>query len=253
MLPVTDGEDLEQAGLLGAVRCKEVLERGHLDVSGRFVLGSNATLLATAKLEGEAVHVVYKPRRGERPLWDFPDGALCRREVAAWEVDRALGWRLVPPTVLRDGPFGEGMVQLYIPHDPEVHFLAMEEPDPLFVARLEALDIVINNADRKSGHVLRSEDGRLWAIDHGVSFHAEPKRRTVVWTNAGCLLPESVAADLERLSDRLRDRESPLTQRLGGLISVAELAALRMRAERLLDDGIFQLQPDMREFPWPPV
>ena len=162
---------------------------------------SNATLLVNLSLGGDEIRAIYKPQRGERPLWDFPTGTLCRREVAAFAVSRALGWDLVPDTVLRDGPFGLGMVQRYVEHDPDRHYFAIleEQGDPL--RRMAAFDIVVNNADRKGGHCLEAaEDGRVLGIDHGLCFHAQWKLRTVIWDFGGEPLPADVVTDLTGLA-----------------------------------------------------
>jgi len=247
-------EALGDARPIPFARALELLRRGRLEPVGQLSWGSNTTLLGVLEDDAGRAHAIYKPRRGERPLWDFPGGTLCRREVAAYLVAEALGWPPVPPTALRGGPYGRGMVQLYVAHDPDVHFLALERPDPAAVARLVAFDVAINNADRKSGHVLRDPGGRLWAIDHGVAFHVEPKLRTVIWSLAGQPLPRDVAAGLERLEAALADPEGTLATALAALLSSGERAALARRTRRLLDAGAFpDPSPDRREVPWPPV
>lgn len=259
---------------LGFARALAILAEGKAILEGRLPWSSNATWLVRLETPEARVLAVYKPRRGERPLWDFPAGTLCLREMAAFELSQALGWGLVPPTVLRQGPLGLGALQLFIPHDPEEHFLVLERPDPATVARLVAFDVIINNADRKSGHVLRDETGRLWAIDHGIAFHAEPKLRTVVWELAGEPLPADLAADLSALLDALdppasdeaasdepashepaADEAAPgLAARLAPLLSPAEIAALVRRGRRLLARGRFPgADPGRRDIPWPPV
>ncbi len=236
------------------------LETAGLVVEGRIAWSSNATFLCRLDLagdgpaEGAALHAVYKPRSGERPLWDFPEGSLCGRERAAWLVDQALGWELVPPTVLREGPFGFGAVQAFIPHDPAQHLLAAKGWDRRALRRLAAFDALVNNADRKSGHVLADAAGRLWAIDHGVCFHEEDKLRTVLWDWAGRLLPARVRAALRGLLRRLDAAVDPLPVALGGLLSPAELQALRRRARTLVEDGRYPLPvPGRYALPWPPV
>jgi hypothetical protein len=243
-------------------RALALLASGELTVEGRLPWSSNATFLVrVADAQGQLL-AVYKPRRGERPLWDFPAGTLCRREVAAYVVSEALGWRLVPPTVLRDGPYGPGMLQAFIPHDPDQHYLVLVDPDPLTIRRLVAFDLVINNADRKSGHVLVADDGTLWAIDHGVCFHLEPKLRTVIWDHAGEALPAGLAADLERLAGQLAGPAAPRTPPKAGapagalaeLLAPEEVAATARRARRLARHGRFPAaDPARRSTPWPPV
>lgn len=245
---------LRAARPLPGGRALELLRRGRLELVGQLGWGSNTTLLGVLEDDAGRAHAIYKPRRGERPLWDFPSGTLCQREVAAWRVAEALGWPPVPPTALRGGPYGRGMVQLYVAHDPDRHFLALERPDPTAVARIVAFDVVINNADRKSGHVLEDPGGRLWAIDHGVAFHVEPKLRTVIWSLAGRPLPGDVAAGLERLLEALADPRGALATALEPLLSPGERAALARRTRRLLEAGAFpDPSPDRRHVPWPPV
>lgn len=239
---------------LSPARAVEVLTRGRLDLLGQLPWSSNTTLLVSARLDEQTAYAIYKPRRGERPLWDFPAGTLCQREVAAYVVSEALGWGLVPPTVLRRGPLGMGAVQLFVDHDPQAHYLTLAAPDPSTVQRLVAFDLAINNADRKSGHVLEDPAGRLWAIDHGIAFHAEPKLRTVIWDYAGLPIERPIHTDLTGLAACLADPGSTLTQTLGELLSPAELRAIRRRIQSATDAGTYpDTDPRRREIPWPPV
>ena len=180
----------------------ELLRRGRLEIEGRLVDASNATLYCTATLDGVTTACVYKPVQGERPLWDFPDGTLAGREVGAYLVSEATGWGLVPPTVLRDGPFGEGMCQLWVEVvDCDLRELAMSDHEDL--RRLALLDAVINNADRKGGHLLPTAEGRVLGVDHGVCFSTTDKLRTLLWQWAGePLTPEGVHV-LEQLRGAL--------------------------------------------------
>ncbi len=204
------------------------------------------------------VRAVYKPRRGERPLWDFTQGTLCQRERAAFLVSHALAWDLIPPTVLREGEHGTGSVQLFIPHDPEAHYFTFEG-EPLFKEALQKtvlLDIIINNADRKAGHVLLEEKGnhdRLWLIDHGICFHTEHKLRTVIWEFAGEPIPEELLADIEQLSNKLATNEAGLRSELQLLLSQTELEALQKRIRRVVNQGYFVSPGPGRHYPWPPV
>ncbi|MFF7407321.1 SCO1664 family protein [Streptomyces murinus] len=255
----------------------ELLARGELTVRGRIRDASNAALFCTVAHDGREADCVYKPVAGERPLWDFPDGTLAAREVAAYEVSEATGWGLVPPTVLRDGPYGEGMCQLWIEVSPEPELLALvdgEEPEPGWKAigfaevgegrtallvhadderlrRLAVLDAVINNADRKGGHLLPTADGRLYGIDHGVTFNAEDKLRTLLWGWAGEPLTAEAVGILKGLRDAL---DGDLGERLGPLITAAELDATRARVAALLASGLHP-EPggDWPAIPWPPV
>jgi uncharacterized repeat protein (TIGR03843 family) len=241
-------------GPVSIERAQALLATGELTLEGRLAWSSNVTFLARVTAGDGALLAVYKPRRGERPLWDFPTGTLCQREVAAYEVSEVLGWHLVPPTVLRPGPYGEGMVQAFVPHDPELHYLALESPDLATVQRMVAFDVVVNNADRKSGHVLVAEDGALWAIDHGLAFHVEPKLRTVIWDLAGEPLPPRLVKALRDLAVNLRAPDSALARALDPLLTPFEVAATADRALALARAGRFpEADPDRRSYPWPPV
>jgi uncharacterized repeat protein (TIGR03843 family) len=260
----------------------ELLTDGELTVRGRIREASNAALYCTISHEGQEAACIYKPVAGERPLWDFPDGNLARREVAAYEVSEATGWGLVPPTVLREGPYGEGMVQLWIEvsaGEEAAELLALvdgEEPEPGWKAigfaevgdgqtallvhadderlrRLAVLDAVINNADRKGGHLLPAAGGRLYAIDHGVTFNTENKLRTLLWGWAGePLAPEAVDV-LKALQETLGETGA-LAGRLAGLITGAELDATRARVTVLLESGKHpEPTGEWPAIPWPPV
>ncbi len=201
----------------------ELLRTSGVSVAGRLPWSSNLTFLVTLDPVGPepVVHAVYKPGRGERSLWDFPDG-LYRREVVAYVLSEALGWGLVPPTVERfDGPFGPGSLQLFVAADYEQHYFTLFDAGGREAAlrTVCAFDVVANNADRKSGHVLEGPDGRLWAIDHGLCFHQQPKLRTVIWDFAEESVPTGLLDDLTRLA-------SDLPAELEGLLSASERAAL---------------------------
>ncbi|MFF7379919.1 SCO1664 family protein [Streptomyces massasporeus] len=256
-----------------------LLARGELTVRGRIREASNAALYCTVSYDGEDAACIYKPVAGERPLWDFPDGTLAQREVAAYEVSEATGWGLVPPTVLREGPYGEGMCQLWVEVTPEAELLALvdgEEPEPGWKAigfaevgegrtallvhadderlrRLAVLDAVINNADRKGGHLLPTGEGRLYGIDHGVTFNAENKLRTLLWGWAGEALTDEAVDVLEGLRKGLAEG-GPLTARLEPLITGAEIDATRARVGALLASGTHpEPSGEWPAIPWPPV
>lgn len=235
-------------------RVLQLLRDGEMDVQGLMPDSSNYTFLARVddgELSGLAV---YKPRRGERPLWDFPRGTLCQREAASFVVSEALGWRVVPPTVLRDGPeYGVGSVQLYIDADPRAHYFSLRGSDDDAFKRIAAFDLVINNADRKGGHILQDRDGRLWGIDHGICFHQEGKLRTVIWEYAGQALPDELVADLQALQGALEDADSELQTALKGLLSRAENDAFRRRVERVLRRPRYPDPGGNRSVPWPPI
>jgi uncharacterized repeat protein (TIGR03843 family) len=226
----------------------EVLTRGELTVKGRLPWSSNATLLVQATLNGATALGVYKPERGERPLWDFPSG-LFRRELAAWHLSEALGWGLVPLTVPRDGPYGEGSVQLFIAADFEQHYFTLREDERHHdrLRRICAFDLITNNADRKSGHCLLGEDGTIYAIDNGLCFHVEPKLRTVIWEFADEPLPAAVVDDLKRLAGKA------LPAAVRELLAPEECAVLLKRTRALLKAGRFPVDTIGRGYPWPPV
>lgn len=229
----------------------ELLDNGHVEVLGLLPYSSNYTFLARVGEANDVVSAVYKPRRGERPLWDFPTGTLAARERAAFLVAEGAGWPIVPPTVLRsDGPLGDGSLQLFIEHDPDRHFFVLMEERLEDFMRFAAFDVVINNADRKAGHVLEDENGKLWAVDHGVAFHEEPKLRTVIWSFADQPLGDVLRADLETLGAALAE-ERGLGGELGRLLSTREAAATLARVEALLVEDRFPSPGVDRPLPWP--
>lgn len=244
----------EQPLTVGVARVIEALARGELSIEASMPYSSNYTLLSTVEHEELRLLAIYKPRRGERPLWDFPRGTLYRREAAAYLISEALGFGLVPPTVVRDGPYGVGSVQLFITSDEDAHLFTMlkEGVYDAVIRRLCAFDSLVNNADRKSGHCLKGLDGRLWAIDHGLCFHYEHKLRTVLWDYAGEPLPPDVLQALRGLRDALK-REAALAETLDALLEQAELRALRRRLERLVDGGVYPSPGSGPNVPWPPV
>jgi hypothetical protein len=232
----------------------EALEQGELHIEGLLPYSSNYTLLATVEHRDDSFLAVYKPRRGERPLWDFAHGTLYKREVAAYLVSEALGFSLVPPTIVREGEYGIGALQLFIESDLESHLFTMQregtyEDD---ILRLAAFDCVINNADRKSGHCLKGHDNRLWAIDHGISFHTEYKLRTILWDFVGQPFPTDVLHGLCNLQHCLTQRE-PLAHTLATLLSGSELRALQQRVNLLVEAGVYPPPGPGPNVPWPPV
>jgi uncharacterized repeat protein (TIGR03843 family) len=229
----------------------DILQAGSLEIRGQFTWGSNSTFLVSVDGKLEAV---YKPVRGEQPLWDFPDETLAGREVAAFLVSEALGWGLVPPTVYRaDGPLGPGSLQLRVAHDPEQHYFTFDEATRQRLRPVAPFDALVNNADRKGGHVLLGEGGQLWLIDHGICFHAEPKLRTVIWDFAGQAIPPDLLADVRKLEAALAPG-APLTAELGAYLNPAELDALRQRTRALLSAAVFPSpSQDQHSVPWPLV
>jgi uncharacterized repeat protein (TIGR03843 family) len=196
---------------------------------------------------------VYKPQRGERPLWDFPDGTLCYREVAAFVVSNALGWQLVPPTVLRDGSRGLGSVQLFIHNNPEVNYFSLDERFADQLKRFAAFDYVINNADRKGGHCLVDADGHVWGIDHGIGFHTAPKLRTVIWDFAGQPVPELLLKDVQRVCAEIEDPCNAVRLDLDKLLADTEVQALQARMRRLVQRREYPRPGPGPNYPWPPV
>ena len=260
-----DDDDGEQATL-------DLLASGELEIEGRLVDASNATLYCTinsagrdarlpraaknAKATGPApgqVACVYKPIAGERPLWDFPMGTLAGREVAAYVVSRAAGWDVVPPTVMRDGPFGPGMCQLWIDHDADVDLIALSRrTDHAGLRDMAVFDAVVNNADRKIGHLLPVADGHLYGCDHGVCFAEDYKLRTVLWQWRGKTLPRRSLEALRRLDTQLS--EGALEAELSSLLTASEIAATKIRIETLLKHRVHPYPPsDWPAVPWPPV
>ena len=229
------------------------LSSGTIELKGQFVWGSNYTFLVQVTQGDETRPAVYKPARGERPLWDFPEGTLAQREVAAYVVSRALGWDLVPPTVLRpDGPAGAGSLQLFVDADPERHYFTFTEAEKQRLRPVAVFDLLINNADRKGGHVLLGESEHMWLIDHGVCFHAEDKLRTVIWDFVGEPIPRELLPALRRLRQALLDDDALRTE-LGGLLAAEEVEALQGRADRLLRLKRFPPPGADRPYPWPLV
>jgi uncharacterized repeat protein (TIGR03843 family) len=260
----------------------DVLAFGEIEIEGRLVDASNMALRGQLELDDIRTRVIYKPVRGERPLWDFPDGTLAAREAAAFVLSAVGGWNLVPPTVLREGPLGPGSVQLWVDavegaNRSLIDVLTPAELAPGWLPVLEAqladgtgvvvahadrpelasaavFDVVINNADRKGSHLVLDQSGSLWGFDHGVSCHADPKLRTVLWGWAGQPLPEAELTRLEALSGWLSTPDSPLSLTLEGLLSPGEVEAVGRRVAGLRTSGQFP-KPNGRgpAIPWPPL
>ena len=231
-----------------------VLEHGEITVKGKFLWGSNYTFLTEVRHEGQAIQAVYKPTRGERPLWDFPSASLAHREVAAYIISEALGIGMVPETVYRRrAPVGPGSLQRYVEHDPDCHYFNLSEEDHQRLRPVVLFDVLINNADRKGGHVLIGLDNKIWLIDHGICFHVEDKLRTVIWDFAGETIPEELLATLAGLRDRLSPN-SALAALLLRHLSSGEVRTLAGRADDLLAFKVFpNPNPDRRPIPWPPL
>lgn len=226
-----------------------VLRDGDIEIRGRMPWSSNGTFLVAVSHGEDTFDAIYKPLRGERPLWDFPDG-LYRREVAAYELSEALGWGFVPETVTRgDAPLGVGSLQRFVPSDFSQHYFTLlddpEHHDAL--RRMAVFDLVANNTDRKGGHCLLGEDGFLYGIDHGLCFHPQPKVRTVIWDFAGEPVPTALAADLERLSD------DGLPEALTDCLYEPEIDALVRRIRRVARLDCLPAPMGSHPYPWPLV
>lgn len=251
----------------------DLLRSGELTVTGRMVAASNATFQGEVSLGDRTATVIYKPVAGERPLWDFPDGTLAQREYAAYLVSEALGWRVVPPTLLRDGPFGEGMCQLWIDvderelvdviprgevtdgwlkvldaYDGRDNPVALVHADVPELRRMAAFDAIVNNADRKGGHILCAGTG-VYGVDHGVTFNTDEKLRTVLWGWAGRRVPDDIVDDVRRIAAEL---DGPLGDELCGLLTPEEVAVTRRRADRLARQRRYPVPDEDRHvIPWP--
>lgn len=226
------------------------LKYGDLKVTGRLVDASNATLFGEITVGENSFNCIYKPVTGERPLWDFPDGTLANREYAAYLISEAMQLNCVPPTILREGPFGFGMVQLWIDIDEEIDLAELYRKDLDALRRLALFDVVINNTDRKIGHLLPIANGHIYGCDHGVTFHSEDKLRTVLWQWEQLPLHQSEIELLEILEAKLNGETGELIEQL---ITKAELAALKLRISRLLASKVFPSpSPDWPAVPWPP-
>jgi hypothetical protein len=229
-------------------KIKNALQSGEYTLKGQFMLGSNYTFLVDVQHEGETYQAVYKPCKGEQPLWDFPDNTLARREVAAYLLSEQLGMHIVPVTILReDGPHGRGSLQQYLEYDIEYHYFNFTSEDKNLLMPVMFFDVLINNADRKGSHIFFENDThKLYAIDHGVCFHEENKLRTVIWDFAGQAIPGELLASLSQT-----DSWSSLFE---SYLSPNEVTALQRRAKKLLTTKVFPQAPrDRRAFPYPPL
>jgi uncharacterized repeat protein (TIGR03843 family) len=243
-------EATDEPTVLNLSDALRLLRDGTLDVEGRLYDASNATLFCTVTLDGVSAACVHKPIAGERPLWDFPDGTLAAREVAAYVVSEALGWDIVPPTVMRDGPFGVGMCQLWIDIDETVDVAALARGDHPQLRRMAVYDAVVNNADRKGGHLLPTVDGHVFGVDHGVCFSIDDKLRTILWRWRGKRLTDEAIDALSGLRAQL---EGDLGAQLRALLDLDEVGATVMRVDRLLATCRHPLpSDDWPPVPWPP-
>jgi hypothetical protein len=230
------------------------LEQGEIGaVEGMIRWSSNHTFLVNIHYEGITFYAIYKPRSGERPLWDFPEGTLCLRERMAFATSQALGWQLIPPTVIREGDRGIGSFQYFIDHDPEHHYFTFDASIIPQLATLSLFDVIVNNADRKGGHCIEDQDGHLWGIDHGITFHAQHKLRTVIWNFAGLPILPNHLDDLNAFYARLDDPQDVYTCEALQLLSSSEFDSLKRRVQRLITQGKYPMPGPGPNHPWPPI
>lgn len=233
----------------------EAFASGVIELQGQFMLGSNYTFLVNVSWQEQIYPAVYKPQKGEQPLWDFPENSLAGREVAAYLLSEFLGWDIVPYTILhQDGPYGPGSLQEFIEYDPNYHYFSFKPEDKTRLAPVALFDHIVNNADRKGSHILFEKRSRhLYAIDHGLCFHTENKLRTVIWDFAGQDIEEPYKKDILRMCDALTSPSALLTN-LEPYLMPEELTALAQRGHALLTVSKFPLPPENRRaFPYPPL
>ncbi|MBW4438775.1 MAG: SCO1664 family protein [Pleurocapsa minor GSE-CHR-MK-17-07R] len=251
---MTEPELLPESKPISASRALEILQHGDIhEEYGMLRWSSNYAFLVAMKYEDDIVTAVYKPQKGERPLWDFPDGTLCHREFLSFLTSQALGWGIVPPTVLRAGSRGLGTFQFYIDHDPEQHYFTFPDDIKAQLVRMAAFDVIVNNADRKGGHCLLDATGHVWGIDHGITFHAQHKLRTVIWDYAGQPLEDDLLEDLRALLDMVESQDSHYRQSAEELISTGELRAFHRRLKTLVETGCYPTPGPGPNYPWPAV
>lgn len=232
----------------------EILLNGQINLEGQFILGSNYTFLINITYQERIINAVYKPMKGEAPLWDFPRESLAAREVAAYLVSEALDWELVPPTAIHNnGPFGAGSVQLYIPHNTESNYFTFDSRTRQNLRKTVLFDMLINNADRKGSHIILDENEHIWLIDHGLCFHNMPKLRTVIWDFAGETIEDNLLVSLDNFLKFLRSENETLKD-LSGLLTKEEIKALKSRILFIIKHPVFPSpDKDKRQFPWPLV
>lgn len=233
----------------------EILRQAEVQEEWMLAAGSNYVfLLKMSHPEAGEGYAVYKPQRGEAPLHDFPPGTLYKREYAAYLISEALGWGLVPPTIVREEglSIGLGVLQLFVIHDPALHYFNLKDGHDDEMRRVALFDWLTNNADRKGGHTLQDAEGRLWCIDHGIAFHAEDKLRTVIWDYQGTPVPPALVKDVCDFADRLRD-DPKLRSQIAELLSEPELHSLESRAVAIDRERVYPPPPTYRPYPWPMI
>ncbi|MBL8118072.1 MAG: SCO1664 family protein [Anaerolineae bacterium] len=240
---------------LSSEQVLDILTKGTIDAAhGMMRWSSNYAFLVSVEQDDTTLMAIYKPQQGERPLWDFPDGMLCKREMASYLTSEVLGWSIVPPTVLREGPHGLGSVQFFIHHDPEMNYFEFDDSKVPQVMRICAFDYLVNNADRKGGHCLVDSEGHVWGIDHGITFHSSPKLRTVIWEFAGQAIPDALLEDIDRLCAVTADINNAFREALSELVTEREILAFQHRINHLLKTRKYpEPGPGGPNYPWPPV
>jgi hypothetical protein len=234
------------------IKVVSLLRDGKITAYKMLFRGSNSIFLLSLTNENNTIRAVYKPRRGETPLWDFPEGTLYLREAAAYLVSQALGWHFIPPTEIREGPYGIGVVQQFITARPNASYSYLVRKHSFEFRQIAVFDWLVNNADRKAGHCLEGEDGRIWGIDHGLTFNVMPKLRTVIWDFSGEAIPKKLVADLYNFKKQL-EGNTDLRQSLSRLITVNETTALEKRLKIILRRPIFPMwSGSYHSIPWPP-
>ncbi len=231
------------------IRACNLLEQAEIKGCDLLSSGSNYVFITTMVKNGTEIKAIYKPRRGEAPLWDFPGGTLYQREYAAFLVSQALEWYLIPPTVIRDGPFGIGSMQWFVDTVSGVKHYSRITGDPSVLKQVALFDYLVNNADRKAGHFLEDKDDRLWVVDHGLTFNIVPKLRTVLWDFSGQAVPKKLLANVKVLREKLK-QEKQLRDSLHRLLEAAEVEALEFRIEEILEKPVFAYPESRRSVPW---
>lgn len=232
----------------------EILKKGLIHIEGQLIIGSNYTFLTSIEFEDSIFQAVYKPQKGEIPLWDFPATTLANRETAAYLLSEAINWGFVPPTIIRpNAPLGQGSLQYFIPHDPQLNYFTFPAEIKNKLRPVVVFDMVINNADRKGSHIILDAQGQIKLIDHGICFHRDPKLRTVIWDFIGERIPPPIIQDLQQLNEKIKSR-SPITRDLEQLLSSEEIKALIDRIDNIIEIPFFP-EPDKnyRPFPYPLV
>ena len=229
-------------GLNSGPAISDIIRHGEIASYQLTPLGSNYTFLVKIELEGNEGYAIYKPKEGEAPLWDFPSGTLYKREYAAYLLSEILGWDLIPFTIIRDGPYGIGSVQQFIDHDPNQNYYTMEDGSANQLRVVACFDLVANSTDRKANHLLVGENGKIWSIDHGLTFHSDMKVRTVIWDFCSEPIPDKLLNSLTELRERLDSRPEDyptLLKELVTILPIEEVEALKHRLNWILEERIY--------------